>query len=84
MNEHTGKHGRGRKLFEYVNATGEGVVQSRRDYADFFGVSYGTALYHLERAVKLGYLNKQIGWVTDRQSGWLYGLPETLPRLEGM
>lgn len=84
MNELHGKYKRGVRMFDYVRATGKGTLQSRRDYAEFFGVSYSTALYHLERAVNEGYLNKQIGWVTDRQSGWLYGLPETLPRLEGL
>jgi len=68
---------------DYVNALKPGDIFARRVFAEHFGVGGSTARYHLERAVKAGKINKQYGWVGG-QSGWLYGLPETMVRLEGM
>jgi len=48
------------------------------------GVPYSTALYNLERAVTEGYLNKRVGYASENHAGWLYALPETMPRLGGV
>lgn len=71
------------RFMDYVDVVEEGTLYSRSDLAAAFGVGGSTARYHLERAVKEGELNKQYGWL-GRQSGWLYGTPTTIPRLEGM
>lgn len=71
------------KYLEYASVIGVGVFQSRADFAEFFNVSYSTAKFHLEKAVALGQLVKVWG-VINEQSGWLYCLPETQPRLEGL
>lgn len=68
---------------DYVHMFEPGDLKSRQDLADIFGVGRSTSRYHLERAVKNGALNKMFGW-TGLQSGWLYALPDTLPRLEGI
>lgn len=60
-----------------------GDVLSRADVADRVGRSYTTAMYHLERAVSAGMLHKVYGMI-GVQPGWLYALPETMPRLEGL
>lgn len=65
----------------YVDAIGVGEVLSRAEMATRMGVHYSTAKYHLERAVKEGVLHKQVVWVGN-QTGWGYGLPETLPKLK--
>lgn len=65
---------------EYVRAIGVGEMVSRSDMARLFGVHYQTAKYHLERAVLRGTLNAYYGWI-DSRAGWLYALPETMPRL---
>lgn len=66
---------------DYVNAFELGDAWGRADLAKRFGVSLSTARYHLERAVAVGLLHKQYGWL-GRQSGWLYALPDTLPMFE--
>lgn len=65
----------------YTGAIGEGEVVSRSDMAKRMGVHYSTAMYHLERAVKAGELNKAVVWVGN-QTGWGYALPATMPRLK--
>lgn len=84
MKEHGQDIIRGVTHERYVNAIGEGAIVSRRDVANLMGVSYTTALYHLERAVKRGLLNKRFGYASDNQPGWVYALPATMPRLEGV
>lgn len=69
---------------KYVSAIGKGEIVGRQDMADQFGVSYSTATYHLEKAVAEGLLNKQYGYLGGNQPGWLYALPATMPRLEGV
>ena len=71
------------RFLDYVDAIGEGELVSRSDMAAHFEVAYGTALYHLERAVSEGYLNKVYGFATKAQPGWLYARKDTMPRLEG-
>lgn len=68
---------------DYANKMKKGDIWARADFAALFGVGRSTAAYHLERAVNSGALNKQYGWC-GKQSGWLYGLPATMPRLEGL
>lgn len=68
---------------DYVGHFCEGDIFTRAHMAKCFGVGGSTARYHLERAVSAGALNKQYGWAGG-QSGWLYGLPESMPRFEGM
>lgn len=68
------------KFNDYVDEFEEGKVWGRGDLAALFCVSLGTARYHLERAVGAGLLNKQYGSL-GIQSGWLYALPATMPRL---
>lgn len=69
---------------EYPHYFQDGVILSRRQVADRVGRSYSTAVYHLERAVSAGLLNKAWGFATTQQPGWVYALPETMPRLEGL
>lgn len=71
---------RAAKFLDYVDRVGRGEIVSRGDMQERMGVAYSTALYHLERAVSEGYLHKQHGFI-DRQPGWLYALPETMPKL---
>jgi len=66
----------------WVDAIGQGEIVSRAQMAERMEASYSTANFHLERAVAAGLLNKQWGYI-GKQSGWVYGSPETLPRLEG-
>lgn len=68
---------------DYLEMFGDKTILTRADLAKMFGVGGTTARYHLERAVDAGALNKQYGWVGG-QSGWLYGLPSSMPRLEGL
>lgn len=68
---------------DYVLRFGENTVWGRADLAREFGVSLNTAKYHLERAVKNGKLHKQYGWL-GQQSGWLYALPEKMPKMKGL
>lgn len=68
---------------EYVNALTEGCSASRKEFAQYFDVHPTTAITHLEKAVGAGRLHKQIGRIGN-QTGWLYSLPETTPRLEGL
>lgn len=67
----------------YAEALEQGEQASREDIAFLMGVSYSTATYHLERAVRAGLLNKQYGYIS-KQPGWLYALPSTMPRLDGI
>lgn len=69
-----------RVYLQYVVNIKPGQIVSRSDMAQHFGVHITTATRHLEKAVKAGLLNKQIGWV-GRQGGWLYAHPEDMPRL---
>lgn len=71
------------RWMEYVNAFKPGKVGTRADLAEHFGVGRSTARYHLDRAVEAGKLNRAYGW-TGKQSGWLYALPETMPRIKGV
>lgn len=73
---------RGIRYEEYASLVGQGAILARKDFADAMGVSYTTAVYHVERAVNAGLLNKQYGYIS-KQPGWLYARPETLPRLVG-
>lgn len=77
--------GRARALryLDYVDLIGVGELVSRDDVAGRMGCPYSTALYNLERAVSEGALNKMYG-IINVQPGWLYALPVTMPRLEGM
>ena len=74
---------RGIKFEEYVRVVGEGDILSRADFQELMAASYSTVVYHVERAVKAGLLNKQYGFIS-LQPGWLYALPATMPRLEGI
>lgn len=65
---------------EYVDSFEHGDIKTRREVAQEFGVGWSTARYHLDRAVEAGFLNRQFGW-TGKQTGWLYGLPCTIPKL---
>lgn len=65
---------------DYVQVFNSGDILDRRFLAEHFGVGRSTAKYHLEKAVNARLLNKQWGW-TGRMSGWLYALPDTMPRL---
>lgn len=68
------------RYIDYVDLLNPGDCMTRQWFADVFGVGCSTARYHLERAVVAGELHKFYGW-TGKQSAWLYGLPETLPKL---
>lgn len=68
----------------YPQHFGVGEVLSRRMVAERVGCSYSNAAYHLERAVSNGLLNKQYGFAQANQPGWVYALPETMPRLGDM
>jgi hypothetical protein len=72
------------RFLEWVKAIGVGEVVSRQMMAERMNCNYSTARYHLERATLEGWLNKQYGYASERQPGWVYALPETMPRLEGM
>lgn len=74
---------RAARFLDYVDAIGKGAIVSRSEMAEMMSVSYSTARYNLERAVSEGYLNKQYGFVTDNQPGWLYAWVEAMPRMEG-
>lgn len=65
----------------YVRAIGQGEIVSRAEMAARMKVAYTTALYHLEKAVQSGLLNRQYGYI-GRQPGWIYAHPDTMPRLE--
>lgn len=75
---------RAAKFLLYVEHFGAGDVRSRKEVARLMGVPYSTALYNLERAVTEGYLNKRVGYASENHAGWLYALPETMPRLGGV
>lgn len=75
---------RAARFLDYCDAIGAGEVVNRAQMAERMGVTYSTARYNLERAVSEGALNKQYGFATDHQPGYIYALPETMPRLEGM
>lgn len=74
---------RAARFLEYAAAVGEGEIVSRRQMAERMGASYGAALYNLERAVSEGALNKQYGFASSQQPGWLYALPGTFQTLPG-
>lgn len=67
----------------YVNAFGVGDLFTRQDFVRGNKLPYSTVVYNLECAVKAGKLNRQKRVVGTRPT-WVYGLPETLPRLEGL
>lgn len=75
---------RAARFFDYVRAIGKGEVVSRAMMAERMGCAYSTAHYNLERAVMEGYLNKAYGFASAQQPGWIYALPETMPRMEGV
>jgi len=75
---------RGIKFEEYVGQVGQGEIVTRKEMAARMCVCYSTAMYHLDRAVAAGLLNRQYGFASDSQPGWLYALPSTMPRLEGV
>lgn len=58
----------------YVDWVGEGDC-TRSEAARQFGVSKGTARYHLERAVDEGYLVRVHTYATKNQRGWVYTSP---------
>lgn len=74
---------RGITYIEYPRLFAAGEILSRREIAERVGRSYSCAVYHLERAVSAGLLNKQYGFTTKYQPGWVYALPETMPRIRG-
>jgi hypothetical protein len=65
---------------EWADNIREGELVSRKQMAERMGAHYSTAMYHLERGVAEGVLDRQVGWV-GRQTGWVYGHAETMPRL---
>ena len=71
---------RGITYTQYPFLFKSGEVLSRRQVAERVGRSYSAAMYHLERAVSAGLLNKRYGFC-GTQPGWCYALPETMPRL---
>jgi hypothetical protein len=73
---------RAARFLDYVSAIGEGELVTRQDMSSRMDCHYQTARYHLERAVLEGYLNKVYGYVRENQPGWLYALPDTMPKLE--
>lgn len=72
------------RYLDYVDQIGKGEIVTRKDMAEKMGCSYSAAMYNLERAVANGALNKQYGYATENQPGWLYALPATMPRLVGV
>jgi hypothetical protein len=72
------------RYLDYVDDLRVGEVVSRADMARRMKCAYSTAMYNLERAVSEGELHKAYGFATSKQPGWLYALPATMPRLEGM
>ena len=54
----------------------------RRQIAIDFGITYSTAVEHLERAWGKGLIRKFYGWITDHAHGWLYA-PIDQPPLPG-
>lgn len=74
---------RAARFLEFAAEIGEGEIVSRSQMARRLKVSYGSALYNLERAVTEGVLRKQYGFASSNQPGWLYAHPETFQRLAG-
>lgn len=74
---------RGITFLTYPDLFKQGEMLSRSEIAARVGRSYSTVMYHLEKAVAYGLLNKQYGFI-GKMPGWIYALPETMPRLEGM
>lgn len=72
------------RFFAYVDKIKPGELVTRKDMEIRMEAAYSTATYNLDRAVSEGWLNRQWGYASENQPGWLYGLPETLPRLGGM
>jgi len=73
---------RAARYLDYARAVGQGEIVSRQMMAERMGVSYSTARYNLEIAVSENVLNKQYGFASESQPGWIYALPETMPKLE--
>lgn len=71
------------KFLDYVDKVGQGDIVSRRDMCARMQAPYSTVVYNLERAVSEGYLNKQYGFASADQPGWLYALPGTMPNMKG-
>lgn len=82
--EFNAENPRGITYRTYPNFFGVGDLLTRKDVADIVGKSYTTVMYHLERAVSDGLLHKVNGLTYRNQPGWLYALPETMPRIEDM
>ena len=68
---------------EYPKYFQKGELLSRREVADRVGRHYSTAMYHLERAVSAGLLDKVYCYI-DVQPGGAYCLPGTQIPLPGL
>lgn len=75
---------RAARYLDYVDQIGQGEIVTRKQMAIRMNCSYSSAQYNLERAVLEKELNKQYGFASENQPGWLYALPSTMPRMEGM
>lgn len=64
----------------YLEAFRVGELYTRYDFVEANGVPYTTVTYNLERAVKDGKLHRQKR-IVGRSPMWVYGLPETLPKV---
>lgn len=71
-------------FWDYVRQFREGEVLTRYQVADLMGVHYSTARYHLDRAVKAGYLNRNYFSSGTNQTVVGYALPSTMPRFENI
>lgn len=67
---------RGITYEDYPTLFGEGELLSRKEVAERAGKHYSTAMYHLERAVHMGLLDRVYCYV-GVQPGWGYCLPGT-------
>jgi hypothetical protein len=74
---------RGITYRDYPQMFRVGELLSRKQVAERVGRSYGTALYHLERAVSAGLLLKIYSYIGN-QPGWGYCLPETQLGIPGL
>lgn len=73
---------RGITFEKYAAVVRSGEILTRAEIAERMCVSYSTATYHLDRAVRVGLLNRQYGYISN-QPGWLYAQPDTMPRIAG-
>lgn len=74
---------RGITYTEYPKLFGAGELLSREQVAGRVGRHYSTAMYHLERAVSAGLLDKVYCYIGE-QPGWGYCLPGTQLPLPGV